>query len=201
MFRKTKRRIVLAIVISLLTLMAVTLATIWLSNRAAMRREYEEMLRAYTDVAQEVRDFTYNVYWGPEEGGDEQLEMIVNAIQQNSITQNNTENRRYNVTALWNGRETDLSNTIYLGPSVSVEETAPEATSLQVFPNPVRQLLTIQGQGLQRITLHTLTGVLVEDRPAEGDHLTLSMESLPKGMYLVGIRSDEGYRVVKVVKE
>ena len=159
------------------------------------------MLRAYTDVAQEVRDFTYNVYWGPEEGGDEQLEMIVNAIQQNSITQNNTENRRYNVTALWNGRETDLSNTIYLGPSVSVEETAPEATSLQVFPNPVRQLLTIQGQGLQRITLHTLTGVLVEDRPAEGDHLTLSMESLPKGMYLVGIRSDEGYRVVKVVKE
>ena len=49
MFRKTKRRIVLAIVISLLALMAVTLATIWLSNRAAMRREYEEMLRAYTE--------------------------------------------------------------------------------------------------------------------------------------------------------
>ena len=29
---------------------------------------------------------------------------------------------RYNVTAIWNGKETDFSNSIFLGPSVNVEE-------------------------------------------------------------------------------
>ncbi len=49
MFRKTKRKIVFTVVFSLLVLMAVTLATIYLSNRAALRRENDEMLRLYAE--------------------------------------------------------------------------------------------------------------------------------------------------------
>ncbi len=47
MFSKTRRSIVLAVVISLLILMTVTLATIYISNRVALRRENEEMLKTY----------------------------------------------------------------------------------------------------------------------------------------------------------
>lgn len=47
MFRKTRRKIVFAIVLSLLLFLAGTLAVVYWSNRAALRRENEEMLRIY----------------------------------------------------------------------------------------------------------------------------------------------------------
>lgn len=49
MFKKTKRKIVFAIVFSLLILMAVTLSVIYLSNRIALRRENEAMLEMYVE--------------------------------------------------------------------------------------------------------------------------------------------------------
>ncbi len=49
MFNKTRRKIVFTVVFSLLTLMAVTFATIYLSNRLALQRENEEMLKTYVD--------------------------------------------------------------------------------------------------------------------------------------------------------
>ena len=49
MFNKTRRRIVLAIVLSLVALMVVTLATIFISNRLAAERENFEMLRTYVE--------------------------------------------------------------------------------------------------------------------------------------------------------
>lgn len=49
MFNKTRRKIVFAVVFSLLSLMAVTLATIYLSNRFALQRENEEMLGLYVE--------------------------------------------------------------------------------------------------------------------------------------------------------
>ena len=47
MFSRSRRKIVFAIVLSLLALMAVTLGTIFLSNRIALWRENEMMLRTY----------------------------------------------------------------------------------------------------------------------------------------------------------
>ena len=49
MFRKTRRSIIFTVVFSLLALMTVTLTTIYLSNRIAMRHENEEMLRTYVE--------------------------------------------------------------------------------------------------------------------------------------------------------
>ena len=49
MFKRTKRRIVFAVVFSLLALMTVTLTTIYISNRMAIRRENDEMLAIYAE--------------------------------------------------------------------------------------------------------------------------------------------------------
>ena len=49
MFNKTKRKIVFTVVLSLLVLMAVTLSTIYVSNRLAIRRENEGLLRIYAE--------------------------------------------------------------------------------------------------------------------------------------------------------
>ena len=49
MFNKTRRKIVFTVVSSLLILMAVTLTTIYLSNRAALERDNREMLKTYVE--------------------------------------------------------------------------------------------------------------------------------------------------------
>ena len=49
MFGKTRRSIIITVVLSLLSLLTVTLTTIYLSNRIALRRENEAMLQAYVE--------------------------------------------------------------------------------------------------------------------------------------------------------
>ena len=113
---------------------------------------------------------------------------------------NTTENQRYNVTAIWNGRETELSNTIYLGPSVSIEEPTTQDDALVVYPNPVSDQLTLQGEGLRHASLISITGATVFDSDITGDGFVIDMESMPQGLYLLKVLSDEGVKVEKVVK-
>ena len=49
MFDRTRRKIVFNVVFSLIVLMAVTLATIYVSNRAVLQSENEELLKKYAD--------------------------------------------------------------------------------------------------------------------------------------------------------
>ena len=109
------------------------------------------------------------------------------------------ENTRYNVTAIWDGRETDFSNSVFLGPSVDIEEN--EVVSTTVFPNPVRNQLTLQGESLRHVTIYSITGMKLQELDTQGDRVSINMEQLPSGLYLLNIQSDEGYRTVKVMKQ
>jgi hypothetical protein len=80
------------------------------------------LLRAYTTPSEYPNNFTYNLYWGDEEASDEQIQLGFGNLIATSVVHNSNDNLRYNVTAMVDGRETDLSNTIYLGPSVGVQE-------------------------------------------------------------------------------
>ena len=158
------------------------------------------MLRAYTSPI-EGQDIAYNVYWGPEEGGEEQMALGYEALTASQASCNTTENRRYHVTALWDGRETEKSNTIYLGPSVDVEENDIVAEGCAVYPNPVNGLLNVNVKGLRHIGLVTLTGAKVYERNVNGERAMIEMGNLPQGLYLLNILTDDGVRTVKVVKQ
>ena len=94
------------------------------------------LLRAYTCPADKGRDVSYKVYAGPEEGENHQMNVIFDGLSNTSVTHNNAENTRYNVTAIWNGKETEFSNSIFLGPSVAVEEEiVPEQESFAYINN------------------------------------------------------------------
>ena len=82
------------------------------------------MLRAYTTQGDMSGDLSYNLYWGDEESNDEQMMLGMENLAATSVVHNSNDNLRYNVTAVIDGRETDFSNTIYLGPSVEVEEAS-----------------------------------------------------------------------------
>jgi len=156
------------------------------------------LLRAYTTPA-EGRSFSYNLYWGPEEGGEEQMVLGYDGLTVTEASYNTTENMRYNVTAIWDGRETEFSNTVFLGPSVGVDEAGWQAYTL--FPNPVKAQLTLQGIEMQHVSIYSVAGQLVYDLDVRGDQVVIDMESLPAGLYLVKVFTGQGTQVAKVMKQ
>ena len=160
--------------------------------------EHTWLLRAYTSPIENNDDFVYNVYWGPEEGGN--MELGFENLTATSVVHNNTENTRYNVTAIWNGRETDFSNTVYLGPSVEVEAISLNQ-EMKVFPNPVNDLLTIQNTDIQHIVLYNLIGQKVFEQTVNGDKVVINLTSLPEGVYMMNVTTKEGKETIKVVKQ
>ena len=159
------------------------------------------LLRGYTSPMESSGDFTYNVYWGPEEGGDEQLDLGYEAITATQASYNTTENQRYNVTAIWDGRETELSNTIYLGPSVDIEEATTTNQDIKVYPNPVRDRLILNSDGIQQVSLYTITGVRVFESTANHSEVEVDMTSLPQGLYILRVLTKDGNVARKVIKE
>lgn len=159
------------------------------------------LLRGYTSPIDSSNDFTYNVYWGPEEGSDEQLDLGYEALTATQANYNTTENQRYNVTAMWDGRETELSNTIYLGPSVGIEENTATDQALEVYPNPVSNRLVLRGEDIQHVRLITVTGACVYERLTKRDEIEINMTSLPQGLYILIVQTEEGISVKKVVKD
>lgn len=159
------------------------------------------LLRGYTSPIESSGDFTYNVYWGPEEGSEEQLDLGYEALTATQADYNTTENLRYNVTAMWDGRETELSNTIYLGPSVGLEETVAQDDAFVVYPNPVSDLLTLQGEGILYVRLVTITGSCVYESAAKHNDVKIDMTALPQGLYFLSVMTKDGVSVEKVVRE
>ena len=162
--------------------------------------DYSWLLRGYTSPIESSNHFTYNVYWGPEEGSEEQLDLGYEALTATQADYNTTENLRYNVTAMWDGRETELSNTVYLGPSVGIEESTTTEQALKAYPNPVSDQLTLQGEGMQHVRLITVTGACVYESAVKNDVVKIDMTSLPQGLYFLRVQSDGGVWVKKVVR-
>ena len=81
-----------------------------------------------------------------------------------------------------------------------MEEVSKHAL-VRVFPNPAKSVLNLQGHGIYRVVLFSLLGQKVLDRPVEGDVVSLSIETLPKGVYLMQVMTKDGVDTMRIVKE
>ena len=158
------------------------------------------LLRAYTRPADTNRDLTYKVYAGPEEASDYEMDIAFQDLAITNTTHNTNENVRYNVTALWNGKETVFSNTVTLGPSVEVDEQ-PLNKQVTLFPNPTKDLVTIRAVGLRQILVINLMGQAVERLDIDGDEVMLNLDHLHPAPYLLRIVTENGTFVERIVKE
>ena len=116
------------------------------------------------------------------------------------FTHETAENTRYNVTAIWDDRETDFSNSVFLGPSVGIDEPTTSTIAYEVYPNPVKDQLTLQGEGLRHVSLISITGATVFDSDITGNGMAIDVKALPQGLYLLRVRTNDGVRVSKVLK-
>lgn len=94
-----------------------------------------------------------------------------------------------------------LSSIICKGSTHATEKFSKDYSGISAYPNPFRDILNIQSEAaIQEVTVTSLTGqIFLQTGPSSGNSLELS--TLPKGIYLVRIRTDFGSHVLKAVKE
>jgi hypothetical protein len=75
-------------------------------------------------------------------------------------------------------------------------------TEVSVYPNPVTDVLTISGvQAGATLTITSLSGSTVVRKTLADTETTLSVSSLPSGLYFVTVRSGKGTATFKIIKK
>ena len=82
--------------------------------------------------------------------------------------------------------------------SITVTDVKENAVSkIQVYPNPTKGLLHIEGQGTMHISVSNLLGQTFQETIADGN-TSLDLSRLEAGMYLIRIENENGVMVQKV---
>ncbi len=70
--------------------------------------------------------------------------------------------------------------------------------SAKLYPNPTKDNITIEANGLQHITITNILGQMVYDATTDSDNLTLDMAQFGAGIYTIRIATNEGVCVKRV---
>lgn len=74
--------------------------------------------------------------------------------------------------------------------------------TIAAYPNPVKDVLTLKGaHNLQSVNLYDIQGRLLQTTIMNSTEGVLDMSSRAKGIYLVKMVSDKGFKIEKIVKE
>ena len=85
--------------------------------------------------------------------------------------------------------------------SVGIGDADP-AASINVYPNPTRGQLTIEGEQLQQLSVYNSMGQLVQATPtseATTNRTTLNLEGLRAGIYILMVNSKAGRSTHRIV--
>jgi hypothetical protein len=94
----------------------------------------------------------------------------------------------------------DTSNCVVIN-NVGLEENNLNF-SVQLYPNPTEDILTIEvfGANLQQLIVTDLNGKILSKQPAFGNTNNLNVKNLSAGVYLVNIETENGVLVRRFVK-
>lgn len=80
-------------------------------------------------------------------------------------------------------------------------ESVPSFSEPRVYPNPVRNELTIQGAEHTKVTLTNLTGQQLHEVVVSSSFETIDLSSLPDGIYFLTLQYGDRKDVHKIIKE
>ena len=84
---------------------------------------------------------------------------------------------------------------VYYSPTDVAEN---EASTVNVYPNPARQRLSIEAEGMTGVTVCDMLGQVVCHQETEGNMLTISVSDWSEGIYLVKVNTRDGQLVRRV---
>ena len=87
------------------------------------------------------------------------------------------------------------SMTVNVKNSTDVNEYS---ISAKIYPNPTHGIVTIDAEGMQRLTVTNTLGQILYDRKVESDNAQINMTEFGTGTYLVRIYTDSGTTVKRI---
>ena len=82
--------------------------------------------------------------------------------------------------------------------SASVDAVGENSDMVALYPNPTKDNVTIEANGMNRITVVSVLGQVVFDTEVSGNEYTLSMAQFNAGMYMVRVYTESGVTVKRV---
>ena len=73
-----------------------------------------------------------------------------------------------------------------------------DSESLTVYPNPVRDFVTISGENLSNISVFNALGQMVYDAPVSTQSITLDLGKYEAGVYMVRVAGENGVSVRRI---
>lgn len=125
-----------------------------------------------------INGYTYNVYRNDE--------LIAENVIGGNFTDENVPdgNYCYTVTAKCPHNYESLP-TEYTCTAVSVNSYEDRNSHLNIFPNPVSQTLTIEGNDITQIDFYNIAGQLINSMPISNSHATINVSNFAEGIYFI----------------
>ena len=102
------------------------------------------------------------------------------------------------VVALYENEKTSVPVVKEIISTVDVTEV--EENELNIFPNPVKDAVKIQGNNINSVNVYNSVGVLVERIEAGSNEVEINMNDYNTGIYFVQVNTENGTATRKVVK-
>ena len=145
---------------------------------------YTWMLRAYTSDEM-VQDVKYNIYRNDE--------LLASDLTKLTYTDSSAEgNVCYKVEALLDDKIVSQSDTV----CVEVESFS----KMKVYPNPVRNILTVKAKDIVNVKIVSITGAVVFDEDTNDASYEIDMNKFESGLYIVLITTKTEMITEKIVK-
>lgn len=90
------------------------------------------------------------------------------------------------------------SHNLYSREGNAVQEMKSEE-SYNIYPNPAKETLTIEGKSIKQIMIYNTTGQIVKKIDCNEDVININIEAFTAGIYLLNITDEKGHIVTKKI--
>jgi hypothetical protein len=115
-----------------------------------------------------------------------------------AATLNDSNYHNVKVVALYENEKTSVPVMEEIVSTINVTEI--EENNISIYPNPVKDLVKIQGNNINNISIYNSVGVLVEKIEVRDNEVEINMNNYNTGIYFVQVNSDNETITRKVVK-
>lgn len=92
----------------------------------------------------------------------------------------------------------EASHNLYTTKGNVIHETKPYKT-YKIYPNPTKEILTIEGVSIKQITIYSTTGQIVKKINCDDELVNINVGNLQAGIYFVNIIDDKGLLTSKKI--
>ena len=93
----------------------------------------------------------------------------------------------------------EASALLSIGSGEDVEEIVTVIESVNVYPNPVKDVLTVKGENMSQVVIYNAMGQIVETINTNDNEVRVNVSALQNGMYFINVIDNNGVKTTTKV--